>query len=156
VPGSAEAILRENPDTTAELRDGVAAAAREIAETAEPATLAERLLAYPEAVEALRADQQRAAEEYDRERQELEQQERERWERERQEQVPPPQYQPPVVPEPEDTPPPEATPEPEEPDPETTPAPETPESSPEDGSDAGSAGRPLSPGQLHDPPAPVR
>lgn len=134
LPPRAEIILGENPDAVEDFRVAVASAAQSAADAADPAQLEQRLKEFASAVDALRADQHRAAVAIEQER--LEQEQREAEERERQQApqapAPVPTPEPEPAPEPETSP--EPTPEPEDPMPETpapeTPAPETP--APED------------------------
>ncbi|MDN3311616.1 hypothetical protein QWJ90_11805 [Microbacterium oryzae] len=144
LPPRAEAVAGENPDALEEFRTAVRDAAAAVAAAEDLSTLPDSLEGFRGAVDALRADQQRAAEAIEAERLEAERLEAERLEaleRERQQQVVPPPAPQPVpepVPEPEPTPDPEVTPDPvPSPDdaPEETPAPEVttpaePESTP--------------------------
>ncbi|QGU27489.1 hypothetical protein D7D94_07285 [Microbacterium oryzae] len=140
LPPRAEVLAGENPDAVEEFRTAVNEAAAGIAADEDLSALPGSLEKFRAAVDALRGDQQRAAEAIEAERLEAQRIEAERLEaleRERQQQVvPPPVPQP--LPEPEVIPEPEATPDPvplpdEEsdvaPEPETT-APAEPENTP--------------------------
>ncbi|WP_456284758.1 hypothetical protein M1D46_06550 [Microbacterium sp. JZ70] len=128
----AEVILGENPDAVEDFRAAVASAAQSAADASDPVQLEQRLKEFASAVDALRADQHRAAIAIEQER--LEQEQREAEERERQQTpvVPAPVPTPDPSPEPTPETSPEPTPEPEEPTPTPedptpeTPAPETP------------------------------